>query len=60
MYIKSTYDGLHVITGTTENVSEQMWFNSGYLTEALIEFDFFTTFSCYTYDFHDITALNTV
>ena len=21
MYIKSTYDGLHVITGTTENVS---------------------------------------
>lgn len=22
MYIKSTYDGLHVITGTTENVSE--------------------------------------
>ncbi len=23
MYIKSTYDGLHVITGTTENVSQQ-------------------------------------
>lgn len=23
MYIKSTYDGLHVITGTTENVSFQ-------------------------------------
>lgn len=22
IYIKSTYDGLHVITGTTENVSE--------------------------------------
>lgn len=22
MYIKSTYDGLHVITGTTENVSQ--------------------------------------
>jgi len=21
MYIKSTYDGLHIITGTTENVS---------------------------------------
>ena len=24
MYIKSTYDGLHVITGTTENVSFQL------------------------------------
>lgn len=23
MYIKSTYDGLHVVTGTTENVSLQ-------------------------------------
>lgn len=24
IYIKSTYDGLHVITGTTENVSEPL------------------------------------
>lgn len=25
IYIKSTYDGLHVITGTTENVSVVLW-----------------------------------
>lgn len=32
MYIKSTYDGLHVITGTTENVSAA---NVDYLRQQL-------------------------
>lgn len=29
IYIKSTYDGLHVITGTTENVSADLRASDG-------------------------------